>query len=358
LNRVSADGYHWIVPHGSTAQKSTYCERCASDLHIAGDEFQTLTACNCDSFSIKNKADNGIINISFWESTLHNFYETLSINDPGLEPCSDTPFIPAYCVKIPSGNQFSILLHSNIKSTQTFRYEVEFTNSGSYAAYALREESNVYVHDSVFVGSDTTKFNFCYVDSQNSGWNLLDGPDRISRYKIVKPGDSLLVKIHIYDLTEHNFLADSWRDLGQYMLTGDKTIKPKPSSKLNCEQRYYDNKPFLSLPSRDFSRFTKKPMQMRFIFLTDTSVPDTSDTKLDMILANIIKHTDTKLKELKSRYAQCKKRESKIMQQAHELEDNIAIADMQLEAFRDFTAKALERRHGTENTEPQNDSDR
>ena len=97
LNRVSTNNYHWTVPNGTTASKATYCENCTKKFRIAGNQHRTLSGCNCDSYRLSNKANNGIFNISFWEPSLFSLYETLLAEDS------------TYYVKIPSGKKFSVL---------------------------------------------------------------------------------------------------------------------------------------------------------------------------------------------------------------------------------------------------------
>jgi hypothetical protein len=327
LNRVSTNNYHWTVPNGTTASKATYCENCTKKFRIAGNQHRTLSGCNCDSYRLSNKANNGIFNISFWEPSLFSLYETLLAEDS------------TYYVKIPSGKKFSVLLQSDIKATQTFRYEIDFTNSGTEETYSLQKESPIFVHDSTFVGTDTKKHNFGYVDSQNPGWDLLNGPDRVSQYKIVKPGDSLVVKIHIYDTIEHDFMTDSGRNLGDFTLTSEKTIKTKKLSTSTRQQTYYDSKIKLSLPSHDFERFTKTPIQMRFIFITDTTVPDTSDKMLDVALSKMIICTTARLNSIKARTSVVAEQERTIHKSLHGLKDEYGQCNSRLSQLQSFMSQ-------------------
>ena len=337
LNRVSTRDYHWIVPHGSTPKQRTYCEACARQYGVQGSEYREFLSCNCDSYRLKNKADNGIVNISFWDYTLHNIYETFPINE------SDTDTSHTYCVKIPSGQRFSIMIQADMRQGQTFRYEVDYTNSGSSDVYKLSEESKVFVHESVFIGNEDSKaalkpprYNFVYIDSANPGWTLLDGPDRVSNYKVVRPGDSMVVKVHVYNSVEHNFMSDSNRDIGKYVVEEVLTIKPKTSTVQ--EQQCYDHAPIASLPNHEYKLYTKKPIQMRFIFLTDNSQPDASDAVLNTCLTKLLNMTDGKLKELNVQLVQLNKQESEIRQQ-------ITMIQQGIDTVKEMTAKVKSHIH-------------
>lgn len=321
LNRVSSRNYRWIVPHGSTASQRTYCEHCTRKMSIRGTEQREVNACNCDSYRLINKADNGIVNISFWDPTLCSVYETFPINE------SDTD---TYCVKIPSGGRFCIMIQSETKKDQAFRYEVDYINSGDSVSYNLAEESKVFIHESVFIGGSKAS-NYTYVDSTNPGWELLDG-DRVSNYKIVRPGDTMIVKVHFYNLVEHDFMKDCNRNVGTYTLSDNLTVRPE-SSEIQI-QRLYDHAPFMSLPNSDFKLYTKKPLQMKFVFLTDSDQPDSSDTVLHTALTKLLNITNGKLKELNGQLIGLNKQEVSIDQQISRIQESIT-------TVKDVNAKIL-----------------
>jgi hypothetical protein len=325
LNRVDSRLYRWTVPHGASATDETYCERCTTKLGITGNVHQSADSnCNCDSYLRKNKADNGIINISFWEPDLYKFYDTEAV---------EGALIPTFFVKIPSGHKFCILLQSQNKQSQTFRYDIEHTSAGKDKPSLIRTESGPFVHDSTFVNDEQDKkYTWSYIDSQNPGWKLLEDHD------CIKPGDSMTINIHIYNIKKHDFMLDSGRDLGRYTLTTSKTIRPKHNKHLEKEQNYFDHRPSLCLPSRDFERFTKNPMQMRFIFITDPNIPDRSDKLLNTAVSDAIKNTTSRVKQAVSNLARLNR-----SHQAHVtlLEHQTTDAQQKLDEER----KLLERLH-------------
>lgn len=327
LNRVRSQVYRWTVPHETSATDETYCERCTSELGVVGNLYQSADSnCNCDSFLRKNKADNGIINISFWEPRLYRFYHTEAVEGAA---------IPTFFVKIPSGHKFCILLQSQNKQSQTFRYDIEHTSAGKDKPSLIRRESGPFVHDSTFVNDEQDKkYFFAYVDSQNPGWKLLED------HECIKPGDSITINIHIYDIKKHNFMLDSGRDLGRYALTSDKTIRPKRNNLLEKEQNYFDNQASLSLPSREFKRFTKNPMQMRFIFITDPSIPDSSDKLLNTAVSAAIKNTTARVKQATSNLARLNRKHQAHVtlfeQQTAELQQTLDESRMLLEKLHKF----------------------
>lgn len=340
LNRVGSQLYRWTVPHGASATEETYCERCTSELGVVGNLYQSIDSnCNCDSFLRKNKADNGIINISFWEPKLYKFYHTEAV---------EGATIPTFFVKIPSGHKFCILLQSQNKQSQTFRYDIEHTSAGKDKPTLIRSESGPYVHDSTFVNDKQDKKYFlAYVDSQNPGWKLLEDNE------CVKPGDSITINIHIYDIKKHDFMLDSGRDFGRYALTSDKTtIKPKHNKVLEKEQNYFDNQSLLCLPSREFKRFTKQPMQMRFIFITDPNIPDSSDKLLNTAVSAAIKNTTSQVKQAASNLARLKRnhqaRVTLLEQQTAELQQKLDESKTLLEKLYKFVEYKAEPQKATD----------
>lgn len=327
LNRVSNDGYRWTVSGGEN--DATFCEQCSSELNLTGEQ-RKLKRCNCDSYRRKNKADNGVLNISFWEPSLHTFYETMPITDSQEEAS-----IPTYYVKIPSGEKFCMLLQSHLKENQVFRYEIEFTTLGSSESRTLAPESKIHIHDSVFVGSSSKRSHFGYVDSQNPGWVLMDSEDRVMQYKIIKPGDSMTIKVHIYNIVTQDLTLKSGQYLGSYTLKSDNTIQPKYSQRAaNYEQRYYDNKYHMCVPSRDFELFTTTPMQMKFIFITDTEQEDKSDALLSTALKRMIKNMTGKVQQLNADMMVQLKKESAAYEARTELKKQFSETSERLDQIR------------------------
>lgn len=288
LNRVSSSRYKWTVPHGKTCSEITYCESCVSELGIAGFVNHNTKECNCDSFILKNKADNGVFNVSFWNTDLKQFYETSSTMVDGV-----------YYVKMPSGSKFQVLIKAKGLKDQTFRYEVNAMNSGAQDEYVLHPECSVHIHDSSFIGNEKRDDIYCYVDSNEPAWDMIGDDNRISKFKVVKPCDTMIIRISMYNIKSRDFMADTGTDYGKYVLNNNNVIKPKKygNDNLHAEKVYYDNKTDLSMPSRTFEPYTKKPLEMKFIFTTDTEIETDTDTSklLDSMLVKLVHGTKAKI---------------------------------------------------------------
>lgn len=317
LSRVTSPSYKWVVPYGSTSAEVTYCEACSKELKIAGNAGHA-NDCNCDSFMIKNKADNGVFNVSFWNTNLKKIYET---------SVSDTDGV--YYVTIPSGGKFHVLIKTHGLKNQVFRHEVVATNSGTDNEYVIHPECSEYIHDSTFIGNDRDDVYY-YIDSNKPEWNVLDSDDRISKYKIVKPGDSLTININLYDIALRDFMSETNVNHGTYTLENN-VIKPKTygNDGLSKEKVYYDNDVKLSVPSRCFKPYTNKPLKMKFIFITDSKpnvgpIVDTSKLFNSMI-SKLINGTKAKIN---AKYSEIKK-----------LENNIKLIDRLNEEINELKAK-------------------
>lgn len=285
LTSVYDAQYKWIVPYGSTATERTYCERCAAKYHIGGTPYRSQGGTNCDGFLKANLADNGVFNVSFWDHSLRNFFHTT---------CDDG----VYYVSMPSGASFSTLLHSSNPKNQAFRYELEVLTS-SDRTYFLSKDKTYYV-DSCLIGTnrDTAtnmQLKMNYVDSDQQGWNLIDDAELIKTHHIVRPGDTLIIKFHIYDTAVHNCYNCTNHDLGSYTLASDNRIVLKSSTTTDKLQNQYNTEAVSMMPSQEFKKFTTKPMVMKFIFTTDTTVADTSSILLDKVIAKMIDRTTKSL---------------------------------------------------------------
>ena len=287
LNKVTGRNYKWIVPHGSRPEDETYCEECTNKLGITGDIHRPLSnnQCNCDGFMKLNNIDNGIFNISLWEPELYNFFHTDVIDESQN----------LYRAIIPSGQKFSIMIHTYNKKKQAFRYEIFYQKNGSEELVSYGSESKIYTLNSTFITNTkgSKRINFAYVDSNNKAWCLLDKIDREDltnclNNTLFKPGDKMIIKIHIYDIVEHDFTKDSYKNIGSYSFTSSRTIIPKSSScSLALEQQCYDSKSYVTFARTDHTLFTKKPLEFTIEFATDKTVEDKSNMLLNSAMAKL-----------------------------------------------------------------------
>ena len=287
LNKVTGRNYKWIVPHGSRPEDETYCEECTNKLGITGDIHRPLSnnQCNCDGFMKLNNIDNGIFNISLWEPELYNFFHTDVIDESQN----------LYRAIIPSGQRFSIMIHTYNKKKQAFRYEIFYQKNDSEELISYGSESKIYTLNSTFITNPkgSKKVSFAYVDSSNKAWELLDKIDREDltnglNNTLIKPGDKMIIRIHIYDIVEHDFTKDSYKNIGNYSFTSSRTIIPKNSSCLALEQQSYDSKSYMTFARTDHTLFTKKPLEFTIEFATDKMVEDKSNILLNSAMSKLV----------------------------------------------------------------------
>lgn len=285
LNRVTGN-YSWVVPYGSSPDKETYCHLCAERLHISGTQYVSDTPVNCDSFLKDSVADNGVFNVSFWDSKLKKLYSTANCDD-------------FFTVTIPSGSTFSMLITGLFpKANQSYRYELLVNNE------VIVPESKVYHRVSSLVkyhSKKTTKV-FAYVDSANPAWDLLQVEH--GSHTIIKPGQCMELRIHLYNSKIRNFDGDSQQHYGRYSLNSNHMITTSSYNLMDYVADDYAEQPKHMLPMREMVRFTKKPVSMKFVFLTDATAPDTSEKLLSSAYQKLSQAIQIKLKKMEDSAAQ------------------------------------------------------
>lgn len=338
LNKVSGRKYKWIVPHGSSPDEVTYCEECTKKLGITGDIHRPLSKgkCNCDGFMKLNNIDNGIFNISLWEPELYCFFHTDVIDESQN----------LYRALLPSGQKFSIMIHTYNKKKQAFRYEVFYQKKGSDEMISYGSESKIYTLSSSFVTNPkgNKKINFAYVDSDNKGWEILN---KINSEEIVtglnktliKPGDRICIKLHIYDIVNHDFMKDSYKDIGNYSLTSNKTIIPKSSPCLALEQHSYDSKSYMTFARTDHTLFTKKPLEFIIEFSTDKTQPDTSDILLNSAVTKLVVKKSSMINTMKQNLLNSENELQGAMNKHDNLKQELSDISLNMDALQDFISQ-------------------
>lgn len=336
LNKVSGRNYKWIVPHGSTPEDETYCEACSNKLGITGDIHRPLSnsQCNCDGFMKLNNIDNGIFNISLWEPNLESFFHTDAIDEN------------LYRVVVPSGQRFSIMIHTYNKKNQAFRYEVFYQKKGCDELISYGSESKIYTLHSSFVTNPkgSKKINFAYVDSDNKGWDILDKIDREETVNglnntLIKPGDRICIKLHIYDIVKHDFMKDSYKNIGNYSLTNNKTIIPKSSPCLALEQHSYDSKSYMTFARTDHVLFTKKPLEFNIEFATDKTKPDSSDILLNSAITKLVVKKSSLVNTMKHNLMTSEKELQETIDRHENLKQELSDISLNMDALQSFVSQ-------------------
>jgi hypothetical protein len=284
LNMMHNARYKWTVPHDGAVDE-TYCNQCATSLHIDGSYKQSNKATYCHGYLKSNKADNGVFNVSFWKPDLKEHYDAVS-SDTSVSRST----APVNCIMIPSGGQFNVLLHSKNPKKQFFRYEIYLLDGFTDTEYLVYSESKHYTEQSCMVSASNNVTKFVYIDSCDPRWESITLKDRIDN-GIFRAGDMFIVKFHVYNVTEHLFTKDSYRNIGKFKLTSNNTITscPDPDTILDTQQDTFHKNPYQILPTSEYVKFTIVPITMKFALLTDYDTPDTSDKYLTMVLDKQIK---------------------------------------------------------------------
>jgi hypothetical protein len=294
LNMISDRHYAWTVPHGGPVSE-TYCKHCAEEFNIKGSYRKSAKSTYCHGYLKTRNADNGIFNVSFWATDLKKCYDT-----------ETTEMNNMFCVRVPSGGNFSMLLNSTNPKKQYFRYELAIIDSDQQE-HLIIPESKSYCEKSCMVihkSKSLTGAKFVYIDNSDPKWNIITTKERL-QYCILRPGDVLIVKFHIYDVIPHQFDDDSRRDYGKYKLTTNQSIVSCSTTQLDRHQDMFFNTPSKVLPTLEHVRFTLKPMIMKFYFETNTSMPDTSHVTLDKVLKRKINDLNTIISVAESTCDKC-----------------------------------------------------
>jgi hypothetical protein len=240
----SKSGFKWWIPFGKNTDEMTLCDECR-DLEEDYTLSDVLYSCNCDGFLLKNKASNGIFNVSFWydENTkfhpVHTSYVVNSKATGGL----------TYDLVVPENGRFTIFIDSELKKNQYFKYEIYLDDECLY-------ESAIYHKKSVM---DETIFRV--VNIPVDCFRLLKGKPFIIDNII------LSVKINVYTFEPSTVDHASNEYYGDYTVINPKTLGVKlnatPSNFVNMiKPDYKFNQPLINQGLMKL--FTVKPIVMHF----------------------------------------------------------------------------------------------
>ena len=247
LNRVTDTRRKWIVPFGSTSQQLTYCNACAKKYNITGNPYKCNSSCNCDSYSISNKFNNGVFNISFWRPDMNSHYPTTEDS-----------------LSVASGDQFYILLCGNLKKKQSFRYAINLNDKNGKFIKQLYNNL-IYCKKTIIPRDENNnKILFTFInDNIPVVRKALCQTDSI----VILSGQYLEFCIDIYELKARDFSATSNHQFGHFITNKNNRVTCKiPGQSSDRITEDYGEKPRIVLPSCQFVKFTENPMKMSINF--------------------------------------------------------------------------------------------
>jgi len=240
----SKSGYKWWIPFGKNTDEMTLCDECKQP-----EEEYTLSdvlySCNCDGFLIKNKASNGIFNVSFWYDENTKFYPvhtSYTVNAQGG---------PTYDLVVPENGTFNIFIDSELKKHQYFKYQL-------YVDNLLYSDLDIYHKKSAM---DETSFRVLNLPME--AYNFLT----TSKKPFITDTVMLTVKINVYNFDPTTVDTASNEYYGDYTVINPKTLGVKinatHSNFVNMiKPDYKFQQPLINQGSMKI--FTVKPIIMNF----------------------------------------------------------------------------------------------
>ena len=251
----SKSGYKWWIPFGKNADEMTLCDECKQP-----DEEYTLSdvlySCNCDGFLIKNKASNGIFNVSMWYDENKKIYPVHT-----SYVVNDTQDGPTYDLVVPENGKFNIFIDSELKKHQYFKYELYINN-------VLFSTSDIYYKKSAM---DETIFRVLNIPIEC--YNFLAA----AKKPYITDTIILTVKINVYNFSPTTVDTTSNEYYGDYTVINPKTLGVKinaiPSHFINMiKPDYKFRQPLINQGSMKI--FTVKPIVMNFRTCVQTQQPN------------------------------------------------------------------------------------
>ncbi len=257
-------GDHWIVPSGSTSSEVTYCTQCSKKYGLVGEPYKNSGRCNCDSYMVVNKIDNGIFNVSLWSEDLHTFYPT-------------TKSAGIFNARLKYGTKFAIFIHGRLKKTQCFRYTIKISDG---VTERILHQETTYVFKTIITRKGEKNVNCVFF---NSG---MPGLEFLTKHNVVTEKSKLIFLFDIYEYKIKDFGEHTNQCFGSFELNdNDMPVYKKIPGKLPDLAIWdYDGKPQKILPYTDFIKFTKRPMTIEINLVADETPAQTAQAKLHILL--------------------------------------------------------------------------
>jgi hypothetical protein len=293
---------------------------CCEKYGLMGQPFSDAGKCNCDSYTVVNRIDNGIFNISFWSEDLNTFYET-SVSAAGVGSA------PTYDVKLKSGTKFSILIHAKLKKTQCFRYAIT-TEDGK-----ILYEETTYSTQTVMPTKDNKRLQWIFLSSDMPGLQFLQD-------NIVTERNKLIFRFDIYEYQLRDFSEHRNMYYGSFTLNdSDAPVYKKSEYKPELLLLDYDAKPQKIFPYMEFIKFTKRPLTMEVnLVASDCGRSGNGSGMLKELLASVREKYNKELILKGSKLNALRHKVAKSMTEIEELEYNLSLSRAHYEEVADVLA--------------------
>jgi len=259
-------GESWIIPNGESIYTTTYCMACSKQYGLLGVLHKHVGNCNCDSYTVVNKVDNGIFNISFWSEDLTSMFSTTKVSD-------------VFSVYMSSGVKFCILIHGKIKQDQCFRYTVKSVTGD--VEKTLYQET-IYSFNTIIPSKDGKNVTYSYFNSDMLGLELLSN--------IVTEQCKLIFLIDIYECQLKDLSSLKNQYLGSFNLsnTDDITNISTPTELSQLIIDNYEDKPMHLQSYKELIKFTQNPLIIKVDLVNSSSKTNMSQKVLNTMLKSVL----------------------------------------------------------------------
>ena len=134
-------------------------------------------------------------------------------------------------------------------------------------------------------------------------------------------------------------MKDSYKNIGNYSLTSNKTIIPKSSPCLALEQHSYDSKSYMTFARTDHVLFTKKPLEFNIEFATDKTKPDSSDILLNSAITKLVVKKSSLVNTMKHNLMTSEKELQETIDRHENLKQELSDISLNMDALQSFVSQ-------------------
>lgn len=304
----------WWIPNGREAQEVTYCDYCKRTLNITNCyEFSSggTSACNCDSYKLREHVVKSLFTVSVWNRELDTCYNVVPVMDLDYTGC----------VSLPTNTGFVFMIDASLPAEQLFSVDI-LCGDKPVTIKTLGGKSDILFKKSVLVKGFTTdddQQRFLFVDRgsmSEEDWKLVDSQSEI------------VIKFHVYDKIPANYSQIISSNLGEitavsrghYELGADETGQFR-----HISSDYNDNLANTPLEwsvyfKNHYSRVTSVPIVMKVKLQSNTSLEET-----DAINAPVISSARARnLRDLRSRISRIEDKKRALEASMQKIQDQLS----------------------------------
>jgi len=275
---TSKSGFKWYIPFGKDSKEITLCEECRSTSSEECTISDFLQLCNCDGYLLKNQADNGLFNVSFWYNNNTKYYP--------VEPVDKDENI--YKVDLPVGTKCNLFINCELADNQYFQYEILINGKP-----VKPDDANIFYKKSVI-----DKTQWFPVRADEKCLALIS--DVLGPQSILNNQTELTLRISVYQ--HEPMLVDQTTDTyyGDYTMLSYKTLgvnaNARKSDYLNLIRNDYKY-PVPLIGQGLMKQFTAKVFLFKF-HITTSGQTEEADHVFSKLRDEALKVTENKLRKI------------------------------------------------------------